>query len=46
MSGKEVRMRKWLLNQIDEIGCYCNEHPYDKYAYNIYLIMCKLVGWL
>lgn len=39
-------MKEWLISKTSELGCYCNQVPYDKSVYNIYLIMCKLIGWL
>ena len=29
-----------------DLGDFCNNHPSNPYAYNIYLIICKLIGWL
>ena len=36
---------KWVLDWTSDLGDFCNNHPSNHYAYNIYLIMCKLIGW-
>lgn len=37
---------KWILDWTSDLGDFCSNHPSNHYAYNIYLIMCKLIGWL
>ena len=37
---------KWVLDWTSDLGDFCNNHSSNHYAYNIYLIMCKLIGWL
>lgn len=37
---------KWVLDWTNDLGDFCNNHTSDRYAYNTYLIMCKLIGWL
>lgn len=37
---------KWILDWTSDLGDFCNNHPSNRYAYNIYLIMCKLISWL
>ena len=39
-------MKAWLMSKTSELGCYCNRVPCDKASYNVYLLMCKLIGWL
>lgn len=38
---KEIAL-DYIREQIFDLGCYCNEHPLNKGAYNIYLFLCKL----
>ncbi len=35
-------IKHYIREQIFDLGCYCNEHPWNKGAYNIYLFLCKL----
>ena len=37
---------KLILDWMNDLGDFCNNHPSDRYTYNIYLKMCKLIGWL
>lgn len=37
---------KWILDWTGDLGAFCNNHPSNRYAYNIYLITCKLINWL
>lgn len=37
---------KGVLDWTNDLGDFCNNYPSNYYAYNIYLIMCKLIGWL
>lgn len=37
---------KWVLDWADDLGNFCNNHPSNHYTYNVYLIMCKLIGWI
>lgn len=39
-------MKVWLMNRTSELGCYCNQTSTNKTIYNMYLLMCKLIGWL
>lgn len=39
-------MKVLLMNITSELGCYCNQAPTNKTIYNMYLLMCKLIGWL
>lgn len=31
-----------LREYISKLGCFCNEHPNHKIAYNTYLFLCKI----
>lgn len=39
-------MKQWLLKQIRReisyLGEYCNNSPFDKFSYNLYLIMITI----
>lgn len=36
---------KGILDWTSDLEDFCNSHSSNNYAYNIYLIMCKLIGW-
>lgn len=35
-------IKQHIREQISDLGGYCNEHPYNKIVYNIYLLLCRL----
>ena len=39
-------MKVWLMNITSELDCNSNQAPTNKTIYNMYLLMCKLIGWL
>lgn len=32
-----------IRNFVSKLGCFCNENPNNKIAYNAYLFLCKIV---
>lgn len=36
-------MKRYLRYKVSELGEYCNNHPYDKVAYGLYLIMIDIL---
>lgn len=42
----QYKGKKWILDWTSDLGDFCNNHPSNRYAYNIYLITCKLINWL
>ena len=39
--NRVFKIKHHIREQIAYFGCYCNEHPWNKGAYNIYLLLCK-----
>lgn len=39
---RTFNIKHQIREQIADLGSYCNEHPYSKAAYNIYLFLCWL----
>lgn len=39
----KIKILKWLRWKISNLGEYCNNNPYDKLAYGLYLTLTDIV---
>lgn len=37
------KLKRWGRNKVSNLGEYCNNHPYDKVAYGIYLMLIDIL---
>lgn len=39
----KIKILKWLRWKVSNLGEYCNRHPYDDFAYGLYLTLIDIV---